>query len=207
MYSKGYSQELIAEYLRYGLLPKLISKTLEWYYELLNRVRDKLYTKEGVLPKWKGSQAQAMHAYHSKKLRQIRELAVSYHHHILGTYVYLRDAALVHDYRHPAMQDRLWTQFQELQEQLDSSGDSSGNKISEGSGCSHCKQIGLHSGGRTNCPGQKLTGKDVRALLRGVKSVTAARKLVTSFQEAIAADPSGDRKDIIDTVRSGQGVD
>ena len=89
---QGYPTRYITSYSKYGLLPRLLLKTYEYYYDLLNEAHALLHNEEGRL-QWKGGRCEAVMEYHSRKLRSVRSLAPCYIDHIIQSYVFLRDTA------------------------------------------------------------------------------------------------------------------
>jgi hypothetical protein len=195
----------VVEYLRYGLLPRIIENTYDNYLGLLSCACELLYNEETPV-KWKGSRAEALIDFHGEQLRQERSYAADYGDHILGTYVYLRDAASKTDYNDPALLDPLWDRVHELQQKSEESGGSStatGNNKS--TRCSWCHRTGLHGEGKTNCPAKDLSATQARKLLKDVTKSTGLAKVkqaCVEFANQKAADPDGDIDAIIATVRS-----
>lgn len=205
LYERRYPRVFVVEYLRYGLLPRIIENTYDNYLGLLSCACELLYNEETSV-KWKGSRAEALINFHGEQLRQERSYAADYGDHILGTYVYLRDAASKTDYNDPALLDPLWDRVHALQQKSEESGGSStatgGNKSTR---CSWCHRTGLHSEGRTNCPAKDLSAAQARKLLKDVPKSTGLTKVkqaCVEFANQKAADPDGDIDAIITTVRS-----
>ena len=207
LYERRYPKLFVVEYLRYGLLPRIIQDTYENYIGLLTTARELLYSEEAAV-KWKGSRAEALIEYHGEKLRQLRSYSANYRAHILGTYVYLRDAASKTEYRNEALLDPLWDRVHDLQQKYDESG---GSTTTSGGGkssrCAWCHRNGLHAEGKTNCPAKDLSCTQARKLLKGVqKSVGLAKikQACTEFANQLAANADGDVDEIIANVRSSQ---
>ena len=117
LYERHYSKFVIDEYLKFGLLPRLIQRTYDYYYGLLTTARDLGHNAQGPVP-WKGSRAESVIRYHADTLGLQRSLAPDYRAHLLEAYVHLRDADKA-EYRHDSMQDPLWAKLQELQDQVE----------------------------------------------------------------------------------------
>lgn len=204
LFERRYSKLYIDEYLHYGLLPRIIFATYEYYTGLLVTARELLYS-EGSTVKWKGSRAEALIQYHGEKLRQGRSYAANYRDHILWSYVYLRDAASKKDYRNEALLDPLWDRVHDLQQKLDEAGSSTDTNSSTGRRCGWCHRIGLHAEGQANCPGKVVSASQARKLLKGVPKTVGSAKIKQAFNELasrLTADPDGDVETIVTEIRS-----
>ena len=91
LYERRYSKFVIDEYLKFGLLPRLIQRTYNYYYGLLTTARDLGHNAQGPVP-WKGSRAESVIRFHADTLGLQRSLAPDYCAHLLEAYVHLRDA-------------------------------------------------------------------------------------------------------------------
>jgi hypothetical protein len=206
MFERRYSKLYVEEYLRYGLLPRIIRDTYDTYLGLLTTARELLYSDETAV-KWKGSRAEALIQYHGEKIRQGRSYASGYRRYVLWVYCYLRDAASKKEYRNETLLDPLWDRVHELQQKVDEPG--SGNAGVNGAAaptkrCGWCHLTGIHTGGKTLCPAKDLTSSQARKLLKGVtKSVGMAKikQACLEFASRIAADADGDIDEIVASVR------
>ena len=208
MLIRGYTHKYVEDYLKYGLLPRVIEATFDNYYALLTTARENCYSDEGTLYTWKNSRAEALIKHHSGKLWNVRGLASSYRSFIYETYAYLRDAAHK-EYQDLELMDHIWQKFQTTSNtDGGDDGEAGGGGGSATSGrkrCSHCHRTDLHAAGKANCYGKSLTAPVARKVLKGATkrgtdpdSLTQACKEV---EEEIKNHPDGDIDEIIKTAR------
>jgi hypothetical protein len=182
---RGFTKAFCDEYFQVGLLPRIVRITYENYMDLLTIITDLLVSSSGDRAlAWKSSRAEAITTYHARKLLSIRTLAPNYYVLCCRNYTYLRDGK-PKDYRHEAMQDYLWEEFQNLQS---GSGDK-GTGDTHKDRCSHCRHT-WHTGGKTECPASGVTQSAARALLKGVQKMDKAKALVKEYNDQAAKKPT-----------------
>jgi hypothetical protein len=182
MFRRGYTTEAISWYVSYGALPRLIERTADHYKQLLvvivsaaRQYRDR---------KWESSYANTMLAHHGKHLGYIREGSETYRDLILGSYIYLRDAASK-KFQDESFNQVLWRRVdQSIPHDEETDTDLSLSKQPKPQ-CSHCRHRILHTGGALNCPLKDFKAKHAKALLQNVTVRTTARLLVKSLKEVV----------------------
>jgi hypothetical protein len=95
LYQRHYSGHYIREYVRSSLLCILTARSFKNFFDLGGAIHQLAYD----YPLWDGGPAKAMLSFHSDKLLEIRQFAVSRKQLILQVYTYLQDAH-AKDYYH-----------------------------------------------------------------------------------------------------------
>ena len=205
LYQRRYPKKFVDEYLRLGLLPRLIKRTYDNFLRLLTTARELLQSTDGSTIAWKESRGEALIKYHGGKLKDLRSFSPNYRTFILSVYVYLRDAATKTEFRHPSMMDPIWDEIANLKAKLDTrvleEPPPSGNTESR---CGWCHRKGLHQEGKGHCPGKDITAAQARKLLKGVpKSLGPAviKEGCTLLAAKIAEEPNGDIDTMINSIR------
>jgi hypothetical protein len=103
MYHRQYSGSFIREYARSSLLCLITTRSFRSFFELGDQIRQLAFDH----PNWEGGPARAMLKFHSEKLMEIRQFAVSRKQLILQIYTYLRDAQ-AKDFYHESMAGAIW---------------------------------------------------------------------------------------------------
>jgi hypothetical protein len=114
LFHRHYSETSVDEYIRNGLLPRIVRDSFRCYSNLLSTIRQ-LAFDHGT--HWEGGPAKAMLEYHSSKLLQVRRHALTRRMLVLRTYVYLRDAESK-AYYHESMTEDLWARMALLNDKL-----------------------------------------------------------------------------------------
>ena len=135
---------------------------------MLNTVRQ-LVNKHG----WKGGPGAAMIEYHSKKLLNIRSLALSKKYLLLQSYAYLRDAH-VKQFYHESMTRALWTHIGTMNNKSNTDGGSRNNNTRAAPKCSWCKGTELHRAMsiqpyKNVCPLRESSANKARAIAKKFK--------------------------------------
>ena len=73
LYQRHYSSVFIREYVRSGLLGTITARSFKSFFDLSDAIRQLAYDH----PQWEGGPAKAMLAFHSERLLEIRQFAVS----------------------------------------------------------------------------------------------------------------------------------
>jgi hypothetical protein len=94
MFPHNYDDKAINEYVQNGFLPRLTGAIFRYYMGLLSMVRQLAYDHPAF---WERGPAQAMLKFHSKRLLQIRQNALTRKALILQTYMYLQDVTFYHE--------------------------------------------------------------------------------------------------------------
>jgi hypothetical protein len=151
LYQRQYSGTYIREYARSSLLNRITDRSFTYFFSLGDAIRQLAYNH----PNWEGGPAKAMLAFHSEKLLEIRQFAVSRKQLILQVYSYLRDSH-AKEFYHESMSGALWERIGDLSMAPPSSGGGtggSGTSSGEATRCSWCNSRDLHK--LLNLPGQK----------------------------------------------------
>jgi hypothetical protein len=110
MYHRHSDAEVIDNYIEHGFLSRLTQSTFQNYSSLLSTIRQLAYDH----PKfWGEGPAKSMLTFHSDKLVQVREHALTRQALTLQTYIYLRDAKSKSFY-HESMTESLWDHLADL---------------------------------------------------------------------------------------------
>jgi hypothetical protein len=141
MYHRHYDAEVIDDYVEHGFLSRLTQRTFQNYSSLLSAIRQLAYDH----PKfWGEGPAKSMLTFHSDKLLQVREHALTRQALILQTYIYLRDAKAKSFY-HESMTESLWDRLADLSTKAEEEPHAGpgGAKTSKPR-CSHCRNPKIH---------------------------------------------------------------
>jgi hypothetical protein len=154
MYHRHYDSKFIREYTRSSLLCLISVRTFRNFFDLGNAVRQLAFDH----PNWESGPAKAMLLFHSEKLMEIRQFAVSRKQLILQVYIYLRDAQ-VKDFYHESMAGAIWERIANIP-----AIPSTGGGGAESSRCSLCTNKDMHKlfnvlGQRDLCPVKSLPNK------------------------------------------------
>jgi hypothetical protein len=189
MLPRNYDEDTTNEYTQNGFLPRLTGASFRHYMSLLSMVRQLAYDHPAF---WERGPAKSMLDFHSDKLLQIRQNALTRKALILQTYTYLRDANAKSFY-HESMTESLWDRLATLQVSPVGAGAGGGGGGGSGGGgggggggakprCSHCRSIKVHDLLRIRptkqcCPLKDLASKKAREI---------AKKAIEAWQR----DPS-----------------
>jgi hypothetical protein len=140
MYHRHYDAEVIDDYVKHGFLSRLTQITFRNYSSLLSTLRQLAYH-----PKfWGEGPAQSMLTFHSDKLLQVREHALTRQAPILQTYIYLQDAkakSFYHESMTESLQDRLADLSTKAEEEPNTG---SGSAKKSKPRCSHRRNPKIH---------------------------------------------------------------
>jgi hypothetical protein len=202
MLAPHYDPPDVDYYVQNGFLPRLIYASFRYYSLLLSHICQLAFDHP---TKWSKGPAKAMLDYHSDRLLQVRQHALTRKALILHTYVYLRDSDSKGFY-HESMTESLWDRFATLSAQKNEGrgggngggggGDEKGKGKGKGKGddkgkggdkannkqfwCSHCHSSKCHilagvSPSKTDCPLLDVTDLS--------KARTIAKEAVELFEE------------------------
>jgi hypothetical protein len=135
-------------------------------------------------PNWEGGPAKAMISFHSGKLIEIRQFAVSCKQLILQVYTYLRDSHAKSFY-HESMSSALWERLGNLNVAPAGFSGAGTNEAGESTHCGHCNNKDLHS--FLNLPGQK-NYCPLKTLTDRAKARDGAKWVVEQKRATPAAD-------------------
>jgi hypothetical protein len=180
MYHRHYRGTFIREYSRSSLLNLITMRSFKSFFDLADAIRQLAFD----YGQWEGGPAKAMLSFHSEKLIEIRQFAVSRKQLILQVYAYLRDAQ-AKDFYHESMAGAIWERIGSLQMATPPQ-----NTGSDQGKCSWCVSKDLHklfniSGQRNLCPLKPLTDKN--------KAKEAAKSIVDQKR----ADSSKDIQELL----------
>lgn len=189
LYQRHYSGRYIREYVRSSLLSVISKRSFKSFFDLGDAIRQLAYDH----PRWDGGPAKAMLSFHSEKLMEIRQFAVSRKQLILQVYTYLRDAQ-AKDFYHESMAGAIWERIGNLDAPLPSGGGGGGGG-NEATRCGWCNQKEMHRlfnlpGQRNVCPVKDLTDKS--------KAKEAAKWIVDQKR----ADPSKELQELLTSALS-----
>jgi hypothetical protein len=182
MYLRHYNGSFIREYSRSSLLSLITKRSFKSFFDLGDAVRQLAFDHG----QWEGGPAKSMLLFHSEKLMEIRQFAVSRKQLILQIYTYLRDAQ-AKDFYHESMAGAIWERIGSLQMATPA-------QVTPGNGseskCSWCASKDLHKlfnlmGQRNLCP--------VKALPDKSKAKEAAKSIVDQKR----ADPTKDIQELL----------
>jgi hypothetical protein len=146
----------ITMYLEEGLLPRVIHRTFDWYYQLMVTASSMEATDRRF-----DYRTGSFLAYHAKKLQMIRNYALSRHQLIIQVYIYLRDT-----------QSDGFIPLGYLRQELRSLHSSGASPNGKSEQCTKCKS-NCHKGGRSKCPYQevdnakaKMMGKEAAKIIQ-----------------------------------------
>jgi hypothetical protein len=179
MLPRNYDEETTNEYTQNGFLPRLTGASFRYYMNLLSMIRQLAYDHPAF---WDKGPAKAMLDFHSNRLLQIRQNALTRKALILQTYTYLRDANPKSFY-HESMMESLWDRLARLT--VNPGGGEGGGVQGTGTPgaggggggggakprCSHCRSIRLHELMRVRpaklcCPVKELSSKKAREVAK-----------------------------------------
>jgi hypothetical protein len=151
LYQRHYGGPFIREYVRSSLLCRISSRSFRSFFDLADAVRQLAYDHA----QWEGGPAKAMLEFHSQKLMEIRQFAVSRKQPILQTFTYLRDSQAKDSY-HESMAGAIWERIGNVSA-APSSITGAGNGGTSDSRCSWCTNKDIHKmlnvlGQRNLCP-------------------------------------------------------
>ena len=154
MYHRQYDGSFIREYVRSSLLCLISARSFGSFFDLGNAIRQMAFD----YPNWESGPAKAMLTFHSEKLMEIRQFAVSRKQLILQIYTYLRDAQ-AKDYYHESMSGAIWDRIANIPAVPSHIGGGP-----EPSRCSWCTSKELHKlfnvlGQKDLCPVKTLPNK------------------------------------------------
>ena len=155
LYHRRYQGSFIREYVRSSLLCVISARTFRSFFDLGDAIRQMAFDHSN----WEGGPAKAMLSFHSEKLMEIRQFAVSRKQLILQIYTYLRDAQ-AKDFYHESMAGAIWERIARIP-----AGQVQALAVFvEPSRCSWCASKELHQlfkvlGQRDHCPLKALTNK------------------------------------------------
>jgi hypothetical protein len=143
LFARRYDESTMDEYVQHGFLPRLTQATFRFYSTLLSAIRQLAFDHSDQ--PWNKGPAQAMLAFHSDRLLQIRSHALTRKALILQTYCYLRDADAKGFY-HESMTESLWSRLAELstRDSYDGGGGTPPGDGRRGRWCSHCRNPKVH---------------------------------------------------------------
>jgi hypothetical protein len=191
LFRRHYSEAYVSNYLRNGLLPKIVRDTFTNFAKLANDMRQLGHNH----PSWESGPAQAMLVHHSNTLMELRRFSITRKQLILQMYVYLRDAQ-AKDFYHESMAEALWTRMATIGSSSPSKGKS---EVTNGTTkCGQCGTKSLHQ--LLDKPGQKnyCPFKDFESQ---AKAKEAAKWVVSQAQ----ADPSKDVSEIVTEAKQHLG--
>jgi hypothetical protein len=179
MLPRNYDEETTNEYTQNGFLPRLTGASFRYYINLLSMIRQLAYDHPAF---WDKGPAKAMLDFHSDRLLQIRQNALTRKALVLQTYTYLRDANAKSFY-HESMTESLWDRLATLTVNPGGGegggGQGTGTPGAGGGGggggakprCSHCRSIRLHELMRVRpaklcCPVKELSSKKAREVAK-----------------------------------------
>ena len=168
MLGRHYDDEAITEYSQNGFLPRITQASFRYYGNMLSIIRQLAFDHPNF---WDQGPAKAMMEFHSDKLLQIRQNALTRKALVLQTYTYLRDAYSKSFY-HESMTESLWDRLSMLSRDNDTGGGKGG-----GGGdvktprCSHCRTPKLHEIAKVRpskqcCPVKDIPAKKARGIAR-----------------------------------------
>jgi hypothetical protein len=155
MYHRQYGGKFIREYTRSSLLCLISARSFKSFYDLGNAIRQLAFDHAN----WESGPAKAMLSFHSEKLMEIRQFAVSRKQLILQIYTYLRDAQ-AKEFYHESMTGAIWERIANIP----TTPASTAGGGSESSRCSYCTNKDMHKlfnvlGQRDLCPVRSLPNK------------------------------------------------
>jgi hypothetical protein len=155
MYRRHYEEKFIREYTRSSLLCLISVRSFRNFFDLGNAIRQLAFDHTN----WETGPAKAMLAFHSEKLLEIRQFAVSRKMLILQVYTYLRDAQ-AKDFYHESMAGAIWERIANIS----ATPSSNAGGGPESSRCSYCTNKDMHKlfnvlGQRDLCPVKSLSTK------------------------------------------------
>jgi hypothetical protein len=202
MLSRHYDDGAITDYSQNGFLPRITQASFRYYGNMLSIIRQLAFDHPDF---WEQGPAKAMLDFHSERLLQIRQNALTRKALILQTYTYLRDSYSKGFY-HESMTESLWDRLALL-----SSAHSTDNGKGAGVGgnrvaatasggdktprCSHCRFPKLHEVAKVRpskmvCPVKDLSQKKARAIAKLAvekwEKAPAAGGFQITLDEAIA---------------------
>jgi len=194
--------DVVALYLRSGLLPRVIQETYTFYIRLLETLRSAQW--EISSPVWKDSYVDHMVRHHASEMGQIRLTASDYRMHLLETYVYLRNA------HKDKYQDPSFTRHLLYSVARGPSGDSEDQTGSGGkdnsSGtprCQHCRRNGLHSGQtKDDCPLKALSARKAQQAVANLNK-KQAKAVMKAIKDKLSDTPNANIDSVIEDARSG----
>jgi hypothetical protein len=133
---RNYSEKYAEEYCRSSLLARITALSYTYFFALGDAARQSAHD----YPDWGAGPAKAMISFHSEKLIEIRQFAVSRKQLILQVYTYLRDAQAKSFY-HESMSGALWERISDLT--VLSAGQIGGG-AAEASRCAWCNNRDFH---------------------------------------------------------------
>lgn len=210
LYERRYPKKVVDEYLRLGLLPRVIQATYQNYLGLVQTARELLHTKDGSVTTWKGSRSEALIKHHGGKLRDHRSYSPNYRTFVQNVYSYLRDAAKETEYRHETMLDPVWEEvaaLRKLVEAKNPTGETPPTPGGEVTRCGWCHRKNLHPEGKNNCPGKDLTAVQARKLLKGVPKtagIGTIKQGCVNLAGKVTADSNADVDELIKQERVSQ---
>jgi hypothetical protein len=145
LFQRHYSESYVNDYLRNGLLPRLVQNTFVNFAKLANDMRQLAHGH----PSWESGPASAMLDHHSSKLMELRRFSITRKQLILQVYVYLRDAQSK-DFYHEFMAEALWTRMGTLSSPQKGKGPGTEGVTTK---CGQCGTKALHQ--LLDKPGQK----------------------------------------------------
>jgi hypothetical protein len=177
-----YDKNEVEEYLYSGLWVRLSLETFDLNLRLLDHIDSTAREHQN----WDGGLAHAMLQHHAGKLWNVRAFAEDYKYHLLGTYIYLRDAA-PNKFYHTSMLEKLWKKASEpaarLQQKNERKPVVKGEDLKvPKTGCSLCNSKALHdllktSYGMHNCPFKdKLTRTKARTAAKEILELHKANE-------------------------------
>jgi hypothetical protein len=171
------SGRFICEHSRSSLLSLITMRSFKSFFDLADASRQLAFDHG----QWEGGPAKAMLSFHSEKLMEIRQFAVSRKQLILQVCAYLRDAQ-AKDFYHESMAGAIWEWIGSLQM---ASPSQTGPGAGGDSKCSWCSSKDLHKlfnlvGQRNVCPLKTLPDK--------AKAKEAAKSIVDQKRADSAKD-------------------
>jgi hypothetical protein len=190
LYERQYAGTYIREYARSSLLNRITDKSFTYFFTLADAIRQLAYNH----PNWEGGPAKAMLSFHSEKMLEIRQFAVSRKQLILQIYAYLRDSH-AKDFYHESMSGALWERIGDLSNPSPSSGGGGGATTGETTRCGWCNNKDLHK--LLNIPGQKNL-----CPFKNLAEKTKAREGAKWVMDQRRADPAKDTQELLQTALS-----
>jgi hypothetical protein len=154
LYRRHFHGSFVREYVRSSLLCVISARTFRNFFDLGDAIRQLAFDHSN----WDNGPAKAMLSFHSEKLSEIRQYAVSRKQLVLQVYIYLRDAH-AKDFYHESMAGAMWERIA----RIPSTPAQAGGGV-ESSRCSWCTSKEMHQlfhvlGQRDQCPLKALTNK------------------------------------------------
>ena len=184
MYQRQYGGPFIREYVRSSLLCLISARSFRSFFDLGDAIRQLAFDH----PNWENGPAKAMLAFHSEKLMEIRQFAVSRKQLILQIYTYLRDAQ-AKDFYHESMAGAIWERLSSIPAVPSHTGGGP-----ETSRCSYCSNKEMHKlfkvlGQRDLCPVKTLPNKgkakEAAKWIVDQKKVDPTKDIQTLLAEAL----------------------